>query len=272
MFSWKKKREDSSSCGSRSRRSRDLLLLLAGLALTLTSIFLVRQKILAAERELQRKVSPVEIVVPAVPLQAGDVFSEKNLAKRAVPSSGTSARNVPAAEFDLLLGGRAKGNLSAGEPILWTDVEEPVDTEKFSQVIPTGRRAITFESDISSSFAGLLRPGDRVDLLCERENGNRAWMRSISVISVNRHFGRIPTQEEARDISTITVSVTPAEGSLLATVARKGHIYWFLRNPNEPSKATYNNDPRSKPATEHIEIWKAGVQELLPPPTNGEPG
>ncbi len=251
-----------------------MFLLLVGLALTSTSIILVRHKIVAAEKEIQRKAAPVDIVVPSVSIQAGDLFSEQNLAKKSVPASGTSTRNVPATEFELLIGGHAKGNLSAGEPILWTDVEEPLDAEKFSQTIPAGRRAFTFESNISSSFAGLIRPGDSVDLLCEGENGKRTrtWIRAIAVISVNQHFAKIPTNEESREVSTMTVSVTPEEGSFLATAAREGHIHWFLRNPNEPSKSAAADPARTKQAEEKIEIWKAGRQELLPPSPNGEPG
>lgn len=274
MFFWKRKKENSSSCGSLNRRSRDLFLLFAGLALTLTSIFIARHKIVAAEKEIHRKAAPVDIVVPSVPIQAGDIFSEQNLAKKSVPSSGTSTRNVPATEFELLIGGHSKGNLSPGEPILWTDVEEPLDSEKFSQTIPAGRRAFTFEADISSSFAGLIRPGDFVDLLCEGESGKRTltWIRAIAVISVNRHFSRIPTKEESMEVSTMTVSVTPEEGSFLATAAREGHIHWFLRNPNESAGSVASYLTHSKQPAEKIEIWKAGRQEYLPPFPNGESG
>lgn len=274
MFFWKRKKENSSSCGSRNRRSRDLFLFLAGLALTLMSIFLARQKIVAAEKEIQRKAAPVDIVVPSVPIHAGEIFSEQNLARKSVPASGTSTRNVPATEFELLVGGHSKGNLSAGEPILWTDVEEPLDPEKFSLTIPAGRRAFTFEADISSSFAGLIRPGDSVDLLCEGGSGKRtrSWIREIAVISVNRYFSRIPSKEESQEVSTMTVSVTPEEGSFLATAAREGHIHWFLRNPNEPAESAANYLRRTKLPSETIEIWKAGLREYLPSIPVGESG
>ncbi len=248
--------------------------MLAGVALTLSAIFLARQRITAAEREVQKKISPVEIVVPSIPIRAGDAFTEQNLARKSVPATGTGSRNVPAAEFELLLGAHAKGNLAEGEPILWTDVDEPFDTERFSQTIPAGRRAFTIEVNTSSSFAGLVRPGDIVDLLCEREAGraSQAWVRAIPVISVDRHFGKSPSREESRDISTVTVSVSPEEGRLLAAAGREGRIHWFLRNPTEPSTSAASGTRPPKPAPVKIEIWKAGMQELHPANTNGEPG
>lgn len=274
MFFWKRKAGNSSSSERRNKRSRELLLLVAGLALTLTAVFLARQRIVTAEMEIQRKAAPVDVVVPSVPIQAGDIFSERNLARKSVPEAGTSRRNVPASEFELLIGGHAKGNLSAGEPILWTDVEEPLESEKLSQAIPAGRRAYTFEATISSSFAGLIRPGDSVDLLCERENDKRSpiWIRGIAVISVDRHFAKMPTKEESRDISTVTVSVAPEEGSFLARAAREGRIHWFLRNPDEPLRPGGKILTRAQPAAERIEIWKAGIREFPDRPGNGESG
>ncbi len=274
MFFWKKKKESSSSCEGRSRKSRELLLLLAGLALTLAAIFLARQRINAAEREVQQRVSPVEIVVPSVPIRAGEAFSEQNLAKKPVPATGISSRNVPAAEFELLIGAHAKGNLDPGEPILWTDVEEPFDAERFSQTIPAGRRAFTLDVNTSSSFAGLIRPGDIVDLLCERESGkaSQSWIRAIPVISVDRHFGKAPSREESRDIATVTVSVSPDEGRRLAAAERDGRIHWFLRNPADNLKPAASPARPAKPAEVNVEIWKAGIQERYPAIASGEPG
>jgi Flp pilus assembly protein CpaB len=274
LFFWKRKKGSSSSPERGNRKSKELFLLLAGLALTLAAIFLARQRITAAERDIHRKAAPLDIVVPSVPIPAGSVFTEKNLAKKSVPASGTSSRNVPAAEFELLVGARARGNLAAGEPILWTDVEEPFDPERFSQTIPAGRRAITFEATMSSSFAGLIRPGDSVDLLCEGDAGKgiRTWIQAITVISVDRHFNRAPSKEESQEVSTVTVSVTPEEGRLLASAAREGRIHWFLRNPDEPSKASATFMSKTKQAAEKIEIWKAGVQELHTPFPSGESG
>jgi Flp pilus assembly protein CpaB len=269
-----KKKEHSSSCAGWIKKSREGILLVVGVALTLSAIFLARQRITATETDIRRKIAPVYIVVPSVPIPSGAVFTERNLSRKSVPSAGVGSRNVPAAEFELLIGARAKGNLAAGEPILWTDVEEPFDTEKFSATIPTGRRAFTFEASTASSFAGLIRPGDCVDLLCEVESAGamQTWIRAIPVISVDRHYRRPPSSEESHEVSTITVSVTPEEGRYLARLARNGRIHWFLRNPDEPDKPSASPASSARRSPENIEIWKAGVRETTPPFANGEAG
>lgn len=273
MFFWKKETGNSSSSAAWNKRYREILMFLAGLTLTSVAVFLARSRIHAMEFELRRNVSPVGIVVPSTPISSGEVFSERNLAKKTVPVSGTSGRNVRAEEFELLVGARAKGNIAPGDPILWSDVEEPFEMEKLSQIVPQGRRALTIVADSSSSFSGCIRPGDRIDLLCNGGNGisNQTWIHGIPVISVDRNFNRPPSKDESADISTITVSVTPEEGRMIATGAGGGRLHWFLRNPEEPPERVSRISGKSHPLFLPIEIWKGGIRESGTHPHYGNP-
>jgi hypothetical protein len=87
---------------------------------------------------------------------------------------------------------------------------------------------------------------------------------------VDRHFVKIPSKEEERDISTVTVSVTPDEGRLLASTGREGKIHWFLRNPDEPPARPLIHAQKPKAMAETVEIWKAGIQELNSSPLHSE--
>ncbi|TFH29734.1 MAG: Flp pilus assembly protein CpaB, partial [Deltaproteobacteria bacterium] len=167
---WKRKKEPACSSGSWKNKVPSFLPLLAGLILTLLAIFAARQRISAVERDIMGKAAPTEIVVATNLIPKGALFSLENLSKRSVPSAGTSRRNIPAPDFELLLGARTKVEISDGEPVLWTDVEEPIDVDKFSLKIAKGRRAITIDADMRASFSGLLRPGDHVDLLRKRKD------------------------------------------------------------------------------------------------------
>lgn len=262
MFSWIGKRLGSSSCAGWKSKAREFLPLAAGLALTVTAIFMARQRISAVERDVLKSAAPVDVVVAAAEIPAGTAFSGQNVAKLSVPSSGTSRRNVPASEFELLLGATARSALSPGEPILWTDVEEPLDVDRFSQTIPAGRRAITLEADASATFGGLIRPGDRVDIRCEGEGDppRTAWFHDIPVIAVDRHYNRPPAGEDALEIATVTISVTPEEGRRLSA-AREGKIRWFLRNPEDRSggRGVSRVAATGRPP---VEIWKAGIREV----------
>lgn len=264
MFSWRK-RGDSSSSGGWSSKAREGLPLLAGILLAATAVLLARQRIAAVERALRDSAAPVEVVVASVAIPAGSTYSEQNLAKKALPASGTSRRNIPPGEFELLLGARAKTDIAEGEPVLWTDVEEPFEVERFSQTIPIGRRAVTLDADAASSFAGLLRPGDRVDLLCEGEidAAPRTWIRNVPVIAVDRSYNGSPPAEGFAEAAAVTLSVSPSEGTRLAAAARHGRIRWFLRNPDDKASPSGAAAAR-RDAPGIVEIWHAGIR-VVPP-------
>jgi pilus assembly protein CpaB len=240
--------------------------LIAGVMLTLLAIFVARQRISAVEKNILGKAAPRDIVVAADPISAGGIFSLENLAKKSVPFAGTSRRNVPASDFELLIGARAKVDIAEGEPVLWTDVEEPFEFDKFSLTIPKGRRAITIDADRRASFSGLIRPGDHVDILREGPDGKRAAtiLLDVPVIAVDRHFLPLSSEEEGNDIGTITVSVTPDEATRLSAAAREGNISWLLRNPEDRGKPQKRRNLWAK-ASPPVEIWKAGIRERKPP-------
>jgi Flp pilus assembly protein CpaB len=240
----------------------DFLPLIAGMILTMLAIFVARQRISTVERDILGKAAPTEIVVAATSIPTGATFSLENLSKKAVPSSGTSRRNVPASDFSLLLGARAKLKISEGEPILWTDVEEPFTADSFSLTIAKGRRAMTLEADRKTSFSGLLRPGDYVDLLKEEKDhrGFTPLLSHVPVLAVNRHFLPLFSEREEYEIDTITVSVTPVEATMLSSAARGGSISWLLRNPSDPDIRQKRKRVLSK-SSPPIEIWKAGIRE-----------
>ena len=266
MFASMKRKARSFFSAKPAGRFREGIPLVLGAILAGIALAAASRRISAVEREIHDRLNPVEVVVAAAPITTGETFSEGNLARKSIPASGTGIRNVPAAEFGLLLGGRSRNPVEPGEPVLWTDVEEPYDTKPFSRGITAGRRAMTLGVDASSSFAGLLHPGDRVDLLCETGGkgggGGSRWVRDIAVAAVDRNHDRHGKPADSPDAATVTLLVTPAEGSRIAASAGSGRIHWFLRNPDDNTIFTpaAGGIPKSPPA---VEVWKGGLPESL---------
>ncbi|HAM32199.1 MAG TPA: Flp pilus assembly protein CpaB [Deltaproteobacteria bacterium] len=257
LFASMKRKALSFSSGKWAGKARALLPLLAGLLLCGITLAAAGRRIATVEKDIRRQANPVEVVVAALPIAVGEAFGERNLAKKAVPSSGTGQRNVPAGDFELLLGARAKTAIDPGEPVLWTDVEEPYDTDAFSRIVLPGRRAMTLGVDTTSSFAGLLHPGDRVDLLVETSDANSAgWIRNIPVIAVDRDHHRLAHPSDKTETSTVTLMVTPGEGTRIARGS--GKVHWFLRNPED--NVSVAPSPRLQSAASlGVEIWKGGM-------------
>ena len=258
MFASMKRKVRFFSSGKWAGKVRTLLPLLVGLLLCGFALAAAGRRVATVEKEILRQANPVEVVVASVLIPAGDTFGAGNLAKKAIPSSGTGQRNVPASDFELLIGARAKTAIGPGEPVLWTDVEEPFDTDLFSKIVLHGRRAMTLGVDATSSFAGLLHPGDRVDLLVERSGTKSAeWVRDLPVIAVDRDHNRLAHPTDKEETATVTLMVRPGEGSRIARSS--GKVYWFLRNPDD--KAAEAKGLPAKPMTPHVvEVWKGGVK------------
>jgi Flp pilus assembly protein CpaB len=253
-----KRKVRSFSSGKWAGKVRTLLPLFAGLLLCGFALAAAGRRVATVENEILRQANPVEVVVASVPIPAGETFSVRNLAKKAIPSSGTGQRNVPASDFELLVGARAKTPIDPGEPVLWTDVEEPFNTDVFSRTVLPGRRAMTLGVDAPSSFAGLVQPGDRVDLLVERSGAKSAdWVRDLPVIAVDRDLNRLAHPSDKEETATVTLMVSPGDGSRIARSS--GKIHWFLRNPSD--NAAEAKSAPTRPMTPHVvEIWKGGVR------------
>ena len=258
MFASMTRKARSFFSGKWAGKVRTLLPLLAGLLLCGFALAAAGRRVATMEKDILRQANPVEVVVASVPIPSGETFGARNLAKKAIPSSGTGQRNVPASDFELLVGARAKTAIDPGEPVLWTDVEEPFDMDAFSRTILPGRRAMTLGVDSTSSFAGLVHPGDRVDLLVERSGARSAdWVRDIPVLAVDRDQNRLAHPAEKEEAATVTLMVTPGEGIRIARAS--GKVHWFLRNPDD--NATIALGPPVKPMSFHaVELWKGGVK------------
>lgn len=259
MRFWKRKKEGSSSSAAWTGKIRAAAPLAAGIVLTVLAVSVVRQRIVSLEREIRERNEPVEIVVASEDIPGRGTLSGINLAKKSVPASGAGHRNIPAAEFERILGARVREGVGAGEPILWSDIENPSSEQRFSRSVPRGRRAFTVEADLLSSFAGLLRPGDRVDILHEREAGSgfRPLLSDVPILAVDRSVREVREGEEPAEASTLTLSLLPAESVRLAHASRNGRVSFLLRNPND-------RDPFPAPSRGHrnrvrVEIWKAGL-------------
>jgi len=260
LFASMKKMALSLCCAGRSDKLKELLPFGIGAILMALAIFAAMKRVAAVETEIRLRSEPIAVVVASVPIPAGADFHTGNMAAKKVPASGTGRRNVLASDFELLLGAKSKSAIDPGEPILWTDVEEPFNVDIFSKTLPEGQRALTVTVDSTASFSGLLRPGDRVDLLAKDVNNHSKWIRDIRVIAMDHNINRSARSEEALEASAVTLMVSVEEGRAIAEASAEGRLFWFLRNPTDNTTTFSSNKTSPTP-----ELWHAGVR--VPPQT-----
>ena len=106
------------------------------------------------------------VLVASTDLPAGTVLSENNTAARSYPSNYVAGRVLTPDAAEVVLGGTLLVPAERGKPIMWTDVQLPVETAVgLAADLSPDTRAVTIPITQVSSFNGMLRPGMYVDVL-----------------------------------------------------------------------------------------------------------
>ena len=202
------------------------------------------------ERAWQARYAPRDVLVAARDLDPGRPLAAPDLAKRAVPSAFVPGGAFEPARLREVIGKPLLLPLRAGDPIVDSQVAGRNETALAAR-LSDGARAVTVPVDEVSSQAGLVRPGDRVDLMLaeEIESSDERCIRvkplleSLAVLATGRVQGDATQGAEAllrrgidaTSYSTITLDVTPEQAQQLALALRVGELIPLLRGDADTS-------------------------------------
>lgn len=146
-----------------------------------------------------------------------------------------------------LEGRRPRATIIQGEPLLDAKLLAPGQLADPITSIPKGFRLKTISVDAEKSAAGLLSPGDRVDvqLFVKRDDRNgidsaktKVILQNIRVFAVDQTVQRAPDGGEDRTIAkTISLLLTPQQASKLTLAENLGQVSLTPRNPNDEDSA-----------------------------------
>lgn len=193
-------------------------------------------------QKLEREVSggaKVAVLVAAADVPAGATLSEERLAVRDIPQAYVEARQVKASELKKVVGTRVSAGLRANETLLWSDLARFSDRARvLSGLVQPGSRAIALDGR-TLDFQGLLRPGDRVDvLLTTGESGASATvtlLQNLLVLSVGSNIARIGEENPKGSLrgSGVALSASPEQAQTLTQAQERGRLTLVLRNADD---------------------------------------
>ncbi|MEZ5962273.1 MAG: Flp pilus assembly protein CpaB [Planctomycetota bacterium] len=204
------------------------------------------------QRTLERAYEPVEILVAASTIAAGDEIQPDRVQIARLSQCLVQPDALQPADRVLLDGARARREIPAGSPLRPNDLADHGPADLVHR-IAAGRRAMTVPVSRVTSVSNLVRPGDRVDLLVADQP--RDWepqaaaadarasvevvLEDVEILAVDRAMDPTALQQE---YDTVTIHVTPADASkVLAAMSRHGSwsgLTLLLRSRDSEAVAT----------------------------------
>ena len=191
------------------------------------------------------------MLVAARPLSAGTLVKDEDFVVREVaPDALPEGALLQSEEARVeLRGALLRRYLDAGAPVARGDVLRPRDRGFLAAVLRPGSRAIAVGVDAVTGAAGLIWPGDQVDLILTQEMDaatapvsrrivGETVLANVRVIAVDQHFtqgasaGLIATGgNNQRSVArTVTLEVQPDQAERVAVAERLGRLSLTVRS------------------------------------------
>ena len=217
-------------------------------------------------------VPKVTVLAAAGTLRAGTLLKPDDIEAREMLESEAPAgarRDTPQARAELF-GAMVRQTLLAHQVVLPADVMRPGDHGFLAAVLTPGWRATSVGVDAVSGTAGLIWPGDHVDLILTRDisdngggnGGNRiaaeTVLKDVRVIAIDQQLVQGGNSSSGEPTSrTVTLEVTPEDVERVAVATKLGHLSLAVR-PVDAAPGTDQGD--SHPVT-----WAKDVSRAYTP-------
>lgn len=238
----------------------------------------------AAAQPAQARIPMRQVLAAKADLAAGQFLEESDLAWTERPTNtlrpdlylqGTDG-TAP------LQGAVLLRSLKAGEAIQRGDVVSPRERGFLAAVLPPDKRSITVAVDEVAGNAGLIFPGDRVDMIVthsepraedpSRQVLGQTVLEDVRVLAVDQAL-RGPTEDAGKDAKsgvaavaqqqrrsaarTVTLEVSPRDAGIVAVAVNMGRVTLALRSlAAQRTAAAHGADPEKV-------VWAGDVMASL---------
>jgi pilus assembly protein CpaB len=203
------------------------------------------------------------IIAAAKPLRAGSLIKSDDITVIEVPTGEQPSNTIPGTREHRseLVGSMLRRSFGPNDPLVSTDLMLPGDRGFLAAVLGPDMRAATVGVDAVSGSAGLIWPGDYVDVILTQASDDASLpagrrmtgeniLENIRVVAVDQVLVRgAVAGQDAQPARTLTLEVTPAQAERLAVATRLGKVSVVVRSgsgtpaPPDPQQGlTYGSD------------------------------
>jgi pilus assembly protein CpaB len=221
-------------------------------------------------------VPKVVVLAAANVLRAGTLLKPEDVEAREMVESDAPAgarRDTPQARSELF-GAMVRQTLLQHQVVLPADVMRPGDHGFLAAVLTPGKRATSVGVDAVSGTAGLIWPGDHVDLILTQDIGEQGGdggkkiaaetvLKDVRVIAIDQQLvqgGQGGAGGEGG--RTVTLEVSPEDVERVAVATRLGHLSLAVR----PVDAA----PGSDSGAAHPVTYAKDVSNAYGPPKSAD--
>ncbi len=187
------------------------------------------------------KMKYIDIIVASGDIERHTVLTESVLMKKKIAIDSKHPLSVT--EGKDLIGKVALIDLSKGEEILTNQVIKIGESQEgLSYAIPVGRRAMAVAVDDITGVGGMIKPGDRIDVIATLAgneenpiNYTAIVVQDIQVLAVGTTLEGIKATSDTKapEKKTVTLAVTMDEAMKLKMSIERGVISLMLRPPTD---------------------------------------
>ena len=220
-----------------------------------------------------------QVLAASQALPVGTLLRDENLTELEVDPAAVEGEHILVPEDGTkrpLRGYVVREALDEGAPLTWQAVVGPDQSGFLAAVLRPGHRAVTIRVGPATSHAGLVDPGDRVDVILSAELTFDGRERSVysativedaRVLAIDRRIGSgaespAPSESgeaapERTEVTTTTLEVTPAQGDRLVLGEREGTLSLAVRSLVSVAAGAASGSPPGTPVE---------LKEMLLPP------
>lgn len=220
-------------------------------------LYLYASQIEQEKKEIMR--NQVEVVKAARNVPAGTPLTKDRITTEKVPERFLPPNPLLETDLNIYLGTPLAVNVEEGAMILTSDFSVQEVSRTLSSKIPPEERAMSIATDGISGVSGLLRPGDRVDVLGTFPIGTKdqvvadetgrdgvgyvtmTLLQNVTLLATGQEISDVPSSEQqrgGRSYNAVTLSVTVDEAELLTIAQTRGKLMLLLRNRDDVAVGT----------------------------------